>query len=100
MCQQCVKVRDLERDRSVLDKGAYLMNFKACFACASATALCSVDETRTETETTEHVSYTHRCQCGHVVALHVYTFQCTETLHIYRMECDLCGTGEDEKEWK
>jgi hypothetical protein len=100
MCLVCVKVKELERDRSVLDKGAYLMNYKGCAECGSATRLASVDEQRTETEAVETVVYTHQCECGHVVAEHRYTFSCTDTLHVYAMTCDLCGQGEDEKEWR
>jgi hypothetical protein len=100
MCLGCVKVKELERDRSVLDKGAYLMNYKGCAECGSATRLESADVVRSESETAERVHYTHRCACGHVVAEHRYTFAATDTLHVYTMECSLCGLGEDEKEWR
>ncbi len=99
MCHECVKIEELERDRSVMDKGAYLLNYKGCVACSSQTRLVVAEEQRVIADESEDVSYTHRCECGHEVAKHVYSFRCTETTHVYRMECGLCGLGEDEKEW-
>ena len=49
----------------------------------------------------EKVRYTHVCKgCSHVIAMHTYSFEATDELHIYSMACDLCGTGSDEREWR
>jgi hypothetical protein len=32
-------VNNLERDRSILDNGAYIMNYKGCFACKKSDGL-------------------------------------------------------------
>lgn len=100
MCGGCVLIQQLQRERAVLDKGSYVMNYKGCVSCGRKDLLMEVEFTKTETDDREDVTYVHRCECTHVVATHVYSFECTEELHIYEMECDLCGFGSDEKEWK
>jgi hypothetical protein len=90
----------LERDRSVLDNGAYVFNFKGCSQCKRKDLLVIVRHERTEKNDREDVTYVHQCECGHEVATHVYSFECTETQHIYSMECGLCGFGSDEKDWQ
>ena len=99
MCLECVQIKQLQRDRSVLDKGSYVMNFKGCAVCNRKDLLKEVDVNKSESNDGEDVSYVHKCECGHEVAKHTYSFECTETMHIYEMECDLCGFGSDEKEW-
>ena len=49
MCRDCVRSADVERGRSVLDKGAYLMNFKGCAVCKRSDGLQEQDRERKET---------------------------------------------------
>ena len=75
------------------------MNFKGCFKC-SVMELKEDERLEKIEEDKEHITYVHKCtSCDHVVANHRYSFTCTDTQHIYTMECELCGEGEDEKDW-
>jgi hypothetical protein len=57
-----------------------------------------VEKTKTETDDSEEVKYVHKCECGHLIGTHLYSFKCTDDQHLYSMECELCGNGEEEQE--
>ena len=102
MCRECIKTPSMERGRSILDTGAYVMNYKGCNECNRADLLQMGKVTKKETkngeEDIESISYSHVCQCGHLVAEHLYKWTCSSTTHHYLMECELCGVGEEDQE--
>merc|ERR1711991_217137 len=102
MCHKCVKSADLERGGSVLDTGAYLLNFAGCAGCSRMDGLQMTDRSKSESkqgsDDVETVTYVHACACGHVVAAHHYSWTCSDTQHVYEMQCDLCGNGEHEQD--
>ena len=109
--------------RMCLEAGAYLMNYLGCSQCGSSELVTRpVDNTDTESrdswdteeedvEIVEDIQYSHVCgACGHIIAIHKvssdhhhddvtimlqYKFWLEEGRQEYRMECLLCGIGED-----
>ena len=54
------------------------------------------DSDENDSEEKEIISFSHACiQCNHVVAKHMHEFWIEEGYQEYRMECLLCGTGQD-----
>ena len=54
------------------------------------------DSDENDSEEKEIISFSHACiQCNHVVAKHTHEFWIEEGYQEYRMECLLCGTGQD-----
>lgn len=99
MCGKCLRTEQPDRGNSVMERGCYMVNFRACAACPHVSPMLAA--TQVVQEDTEHsttVVFVHACAgCGHEVARHTYRFRCTATQHLYAMECDLCGVGEDEQ---
>ena len=100
MCRDCVRDDDVDRGSTCLDGGAYLLNWKGCAACGSKDLSEQARVKKSDHEDHESVVYEHRCQsCSHLVATHKFTFNATDTTHETKMRCELCGNGEDEREW-
>ena len=106
-----------------VEAGAYLVNLASCSQCSNrhlVTRTVTSDNTDSvdswdedeEVEVVEDIQYSHVCgSCDHSVALHKvrslmsdmtmfifnpqYKFWVEEGRQEYRMECLLCGFGED-----
>ena len=97
MCQKCVKQQYPQRDRTCLESGSYILNFRGCTQCGVREPMnVKNKECTTDDSGDENIQYEHVCsQCGHVVAHHMYSFTVVEGDQEYEMNCLLCGTGED-----
>jgi rRNA maturation protein Nop10 len=104
MCRNCVKSEFPQRDRLCSESGAYLVNFAGCSVCkdqnrapdslkAKAKAVVKEED---DGLTKELLTFEHTCvACGHVVSKHCHEFWLEDGYQEYRMECSLCGLGED-----
>ena len=111
--------------RMCLEAGAYLVNSNSCSQCSNRNLVTrTVDNTDNESrdswdedeevEVVEDIKYNHVCgSCDHIIALHKvrkvitmkvfwsivlilqYKFWLEEGRQEYKMECLLCGIGED-----
>lgn len=116
MCKKCVKNKYPQRGSLCSESGAYLANFSGCSGCQGNSSIdnrgltSSVlkvidkqmlegnnsDSDENDSEEKEIISFSHACiQCNHVVAKHMHEFWIEEGYQEYRMECLLCGTGQD-----
>ena len=62
-----------DRERSVVEKGAFLANFSGCKGCGKSDGVAQKIEKveKTETKDGEKVVFDHRCvHCDHLVATH------------------------------
>jgi len=97
MCLKCLREERPERGRSALNGGSYFLNFKGCGACGEMGLVKVKDRKKEETDTTEDITYIHICpSCDHEICVHTYSFKIKGRYQLYKMECDLCGEGEDE----
>jgi len=115
MCKNCVNKQYPQRGRLCSESGAYLVNFVGCCVCqgnadvdnrGSSTAVLKVvgkqtiknsneDSDEDESDDKETIRFEHVCmQCSHV-AKHVHEFWVEDGYQEYRMECLLCGQGQD-----
>ncbi len=121
MCRQCVDTPLVDRGRTCLEQGAYLLNWKGCAECGDTSIPVNVDvkylvddvvvqeindEWENETEHEEVTQFMHKCtKCGHEICEHYYRFAVEEnmqgdgdnkiTCQEFLMECVLCGKGCD-----
>ena len=104
MCNKCVKQEFPQRESLCAEDGIYLINFKGCSECGSLNRAMDslkqvgkkVTEELDEDITKEIVRFDHSCaQCGHVCATHLHEFWIESGYQEYRMECSLCGQGEN-----
>jgi len=103
MCQRCVKDPFPQRDRFCSETGAYLVNLKGCVQCSGKigplkeAAREEVDQGENPNEDNpDLVEFKHVCpDCNHCIAEHSHTFWIEGSYQEYRMDCLLCGIGED-----
>ena len=101
MCKDCVREEFVDREGVVCEDGAYVLNLKVCAACKKRGGVKNVDVKRSEDEAGNEVAeFVHVCEwCGHVIARHHYELRVdtARNMHVYEMECMLCGTAEDTR---
>ena len=109
MCKSCLREAFPERQRTTLERGAYVLNFAGCAQCGQRSDFLSeTSKKRVENEDDddgsydEEIEYSHACKsCNHIVAQHQYEFriimreEATMTTQEYSMTCALCGKGQD-----
>ncbi len=101
MCRHCLKDPGLTRGRLCSDSGALIPNFDGCHSCLTRNRELraverSVVKRGADGDCEEVVTYVHVCSsCGHKVATHRHEFRVEEDYQEYRMDCGLCGVGED-----
>lgn len=116
MCKDCVKKQYPQRGRLCSESGAYLANFGGCSRCQgngnvdnhrpSTQVLREIgkqtvksndeESNEDEPEDKEMIRFEHACMlCNHVVAKHMHEFWVEDGYQEYRMECLLCGLGQD-----
>jgi len=101
MCKDCVYEEFVDREGTVCEDGAYVLNLKVCAACQKRGRVRNVEKKSTEDEKgNETIEFDHVCEwCGHVIAHHHYELTIDEKrrMQVYSMECMLCGTAEDTR---
>ncbi|TRY78055.1 hypothetical protein TCAL_06486 [Tigriopus californicus] len=96
MCYKCVKDKTLDRGTFCSDTCCLLSNFAQCSECGSTSALeIQTDKPVTVQGDTEVLTRNHLCRCGHVIGEHTSEFWVESGHQEYRMDCHLCGFGED-----
>lgn len=107
MCKNCVKTPFPQRERLCAETGVYIQNFAGCSKCrelkdqnrAPDSLISKGTGTVEEIDddiTKEITAFEHICaRCGHVVAKHIHEFWIEDGYQEYRMECLICGIGED-----
>jgi hypothetical protein len=69
------------------------MNYAGCVQCRSCDVVIR-EKTCHEEEDEETITYKHVCEgCGHLIAVHEYTFSVDDMYQEYSMNCTLCGYG-------
>jgi len=99
MCQKCIREEFPDRGNMCLEEGSYYQNFSGCTECHGHDVLKVDNRTRLEDkEGVETVTYDHVCKiCGHVIAVHSWSFHVEEEYQEYEMSCMLCGSAEDSR---
>ena len=116
MCKTCVRKQYPQRGRLCSESGAYLANFVGCTNCqgninvdneSSATLplrefgkqVIEINEEESNEDdplNKEMTRFEHVCRlCNHLVAKHTHEFWVEDGYQEYRMECPLCGLGQD-----
>ena len=116
MCKNCVKKQYPQRGRLCSESGAYIANLDSCFSCQGSsnadsqgsknrvlndrgrqTIKINEDElNEDDPKDKEVIQFEHVCiLCNHVVAKHLHEFWVEDGYQEYRMECLLCGLGQD-----
>jgi len=106
MCRNCVKEEFPHRERLCSEKGIYIINFIGCHNCnetnraPDSLLVSEYSKKNVEDEeddvSKEIISFNHSCaKCGHIIAKHIHEFWIEDGYQEYRMECMLCGIGED-----
>ncbi|XP_066928913.1 protein Churchill-like [Clytia hemisphaerica] len=96
MCKECVINPFPNRNKTCLESGSYLINFKGCKECGKRELIKISNKQLKEDDEEENITYIHTCDsCAHVIAEHEYTFSVIDEEQEYSMNCLLCGTGED-----
>ena len=99
-----------DRGRTALDRGHYLLNWRACANCERMTEIveagretdaraAEAEEGSDDGECDETTTYMHRCAaCSVVICEHYYNFRFDDELsrQVYTMSCLLCGKGGSE----
>jgi len=106
MCKNCVKTPYPQRETLCTDSGVYLQNFLGCSQCniqnrapdslisKGKNTIEEIDED--EDITKEITTFEHTCtKCFHVIAKHTHEFWIEDGYQEYRMDCLICGIGED-----
>jgi hypothetical protein len=100
MCKDCLVEVMPARQRTTLESGHYILNFKQCHACKDHGHMPTEHDRQTTVEEendeyVESVAYVHRCAaCAHAIASHEYAFRVVGSAQEYSMYCALCGKGE------
>ncbi|KAJ8601857.1 hypothetical protein CTAYLR_002666 [Chrysophaeum taylorii] len=101
MCVGCIREAFVSRGSTVLESGAFALNFAACAQCGSRDVPRSrgvkVVVEEEEEELVEETEFEHACECGHVVASHWHKYAVDAASRRWVMECCLCGRGADER---
>jgi len=104
MCKNCVKTAFPQRERLCTETGVYIQNFAGCSKCneqnrAPDSLISKGPGTIEEVDddvTKEITAFDHTCtKCGHIIANHTHEFWIEDGYQEYRMECLICGLGED-----
>jgi len=99
-----VKTAFPQRERLCTETGVYIQNFAGCSKCneqnrAPDSLISKGTGTIEEVDddvTKEITSFDHTCtKCGHIIANHTHEFWIEGGYQEYRMECLICGLGED-----
>ena len=115
MCKNCVKKQYPQRGRLCSESGAYIVNLDSCISCQESNADSQGSKNRIlnvrgrqaikinedelnedDSQDKEVIQFEHVCTlCNHVVAKHLHEFWIEDGYQEYRMECLLCGLGQD-----